>query len=118
MQLHIWEKSHSYFVVWTECDYYYTGVVAEKDTTFQRVMGLLKNYVFTHFCLYHLSKSRAEGVEEFKTTQEIRRLKKLRKVESGEQNGDSVFCARSLWEKRKSQHRRLDLNKNRFGLDR
>ncbi len=48
-------------------------------------------YVFTHFYPHLLSKAQAERVEEFKTAQEIRRLKKLRKVESGKQQGIHFF---------------------------
>jgi hypothetical protein len=77
LQLHIWEKSHCYFIVWTECDY--TQVVVQKDSTFHGVMELLEDYVFTHFYPYLLSEARVERIEEFKTAQETQRLKKLRK---------------------------------------
>jgi hypothetical protein len=67
----------------------------EKDTTFQGVMELLEDYVFTHFYPYLLivlSKARAGRVEEFKTAQEIQRPnKKPRKVESCGQNGIQCF---------------------------
>jgi hypothetical protein len=47
-----------------------------------------------------LREARAERVEELKTSQGIRRLKKLCKVESGEQKGIQFFCAFSLGKKK------------------
>ncbi len=105
MQLHIWAKTHCYFVVWTECDY--AEVIVERDPSFTKVMEILEHFVFTFFYPYLLSKARSECVERFKAAQEERRLKKLRKVEGQGNQGlqfyvPVVSSAKIVWTKRTS----------------
>jgi hypothetical protein len=89
MQLHIWEKSHCYFVVWTECDC--AEVIVQKDASFRGVMELLEDYLFTSFYPYILSEARADRLQQFKAAQKERRLKKLRRVEGGGHKGIQFF---------------------------
>jgi hypothetical protein len=109
-------KNYCYFVVWTKCDY--TEVVVEKDTTFQGVMELLECAMsLPTFILTFSAKRRRKELKNsklLKRYEDSRSFVRLRVVNS---RGFIFFlCQKSLG--KKSQQRRLDLNKNRFGLGR
>jgi hypothetical protein len=89
MQLHVWKRSHCYFVVWTECDYF--EVAVPKDPSFKGVLDMLEDFVFTFFYPYLLSEARTERLERFRAAQEERRLKKLKKVQGDGQKGIQFF---------------------------